>query len=134
MLVLSFLRDFIDLWNPKFCKTEYLVSLNLATSSQIPKPRIRPNRYNVQHGDYSEQHGDYSEQYYIVYLKAAKKIDLKSSHHGKKKIVIIWGVPAHQLQWGRWPHCLPHVLSFQLRVFDHALKKTQFTTLNMPNI
>lgn len=85
MLVLSFLRDFIDLWNPKFCKTEYLVSLNLATSSQIPKPRIRPNRYNVQHGDYSEQHGDYSEQYYIVYLKAAKKIDLKSSHHGKKK-------------------------------------------------
>ena len=32
------------------------------------------------------QHGNYSEQYSIVYLKVAKRIDLKSSHHKEKTV------------------------------------------------
>ena len=37
------------------------------------------------------QHGDYSQEYCIVYLKVARGVDLKSSHHQKKKIVIVHG-------------------------------------------
>ena len=29
------------------------------------------------------QHGDYSQQYCIMYLKVAKRVDLKCSHHKK---------------------------------------------------
>ena len=32
---------------------------------------------------------DYSQQYYIVYLKAAEKVDLKCSCHTHKKMVTV---------------------------------------------
>ena len=32
------------------------------------------------------QHGDYSEQYSIAYVKVAKRVDLKCSHHKEKTI------------------------------------------------
>lgn len=32
------------------------------------------------------QHGDYSLPWCIVYLKVAKRADLESSHHKKKKV------------------------------------------------
>ena len=34
----------------------------------------------------SVQHGDYSEQYCTVYVKVAKRVDLKSSHHKENTI------------------------------------------------
>ena len=33
------------------------------------------------------QHGEHSYQHYIIYLKVAKRIHLKTSHHKKKKFV-----------------------------------------------
>lgn len=39
-------------------------------------------------GGSSVQHDDYFEQYYIMYLKVAKRVDLKYSHP-KKGIVVL---------------------------------------------
>ena len=36
------------------------------------------------------QHGDYSLQYRRAYLKDAKRVDLKSSHHKKKNCSCVW--------------------------------------------
>lgn len=36
------------------------------------------------------QHGDYRQQHYIVYLKDAKTVNLKSSHHKKICSYVMW--------------------------------------------
>ena len=40
--------------------------------------------YQLSQGSPEVQCGDHSSQYYVVYLKVAERVDLKSSHHKKK--------------------------------------------------
>ena len=61
------------------------------------------------------QHGGYSLQYYIAYLKVAKKVNLKSSHH-KKKISYGW--------WWILTYCGDHFTAYTYIKSLHCTPKT----------